>query len=190
MTNELLMDFSDYARSVGTSRQYVHKLYKQGRLKKALIIDKETGQVMIDKEIADKLLFGLNNLDNTESFNPNQQIDDAVILASSTDEARRFKICFEAISEKNKVYKEHETLVLKKDVEKEAITAALIFRDRIQAIPNQVSQKIVGLTSKFAIKSILTEHINKVLERLSTQDVNNLYAEQNNNKDEEDVCLS
>lgn len=169
----MIMTFSDYAKSIGKSKVYIHKLYKQGRLKKALVRDQETGKIMVNKKIADKILFGTNMLNNAEFISTNQLVEDTTILNSSTDEARRFKICFEAIGEKNKVYKENETLVLKADVEKEASTAALIYRDRMLGVPGQIAAKLVGLTSQFEIKKIMTEHIMKVLDKISTKTIDN-----------------
>ncbi|MES2614088.1 MAG: hypothetical protein V4591_01595 [Bdellovibrionota bacterium] len=53
------MKFSDYAKSIGKTRGYIHKLYVQGRLDKAIYSDK--GKKRINKEIADAILKGLSD---------------------------------------------------------------------------------------------------------------------------------
>ena len=165
------MNFSQYAKHIGKSCAYVTKLINQGRLKKSMIVDDMTGKIFIDSEIADRLLKGddskVHEDINTDPEHVEDQYEDDRILNSSYDEAKRIKLCLEAISEKIKIQKERKLLLPADEVKKEAEKAALILRDRLLLIPAQAASKISGMTSVFDIKNILLKFITDTLEDFS-----------------------
>ena len=173
LTN-MIMSFSDYAFSISKSRQYIHKLYTQGRLKKALIEDPKTGKIMINKKIADNILNG-DRL-NSEEIESHEKLEEEY-ETKSYEQSKRMKIFYEAKQEKVKFEKEIKKLVSQEDVDKQALTSALIFRDKMLSIPTRIAPMLVGKTSIFEIKNILIEYITSVLEGISNINDSNFLKE-------------
>lgn len=164
------MSFIEYAKHIGMSKQYVSKIFLEGRLRKAILLD-EKGKTFIDSDIADKLLKGdeseIHEDINTRPENVEDQYEDDRILNSSYDEAKRIKICLEAISEKIKIDKERKILLPADVVHKEAENAALVLREKLLIIPSQLASDLSKMTSSFDIKNLLAESIANVLEEFS-----------------------
>lgn len=178
------MTFTEYASHMGTSRQYVSKIFKQGRLKKALVTD-EFGKLYINSEIADRLLRGQEDdviklfeepivpvsrdevtSMSAEDFDTN--IDDETILKSSYDESKRIKTCMEAIEAKIRIEEKRKTLLSAEEVEKDAERFGLLLRDKLMLIPSRIADDLSGKTSIFDIKNIISNAINEVLEEVSS----------------------
>jgi hypothetical protein len=158
------VSFAEYAKYVNKSRAYIHKLYKQGRLKNAVFTDAKTGRIMVNKKVADKILSG-SKLDAEEY--DSQFKDDKEFMSMSYDEARRMKTFYEGKMERLKHDKESGKLILVEDVKKAAYETGLIFRDKILSIPSQVAPILAEKTSPFEVKNVLTEYITRVLDELS-----------------------
>lgn len=167
----MIMTFSEYANSVGKSKVYIHKLYKQGRLKKALVEHPESGKIMVNKKIADKILTGSKF--NDEVFDQNCNNDDE-FLSMTYDEARRMKIYYEGKMERLKHEKEIEKLVSSEDVKNDAYKASLILRDTLLAIPGQIAPVLSTMTSIFDIKKTLTDCIKSALDNMCKANLNKL----------------
>lgn len=172
MTESEIMSISDYAKSVGKSRQYIHKLYKQGRLKKAIFKDQKTGQIMIKKQLADKLTGLLKKNDLMEmTENDNLKDSDADFESLSFDQSRHMKVFYEAKQERVKYEEKIEKLISADDVEKDAFKTAIILRDSILSIPAQVAPISSSMTSIFEIKNTLTEYLKKTLQNICNENL-------------------
>lgn len=165
------MKFSDYAKSIGKTRGYIHKLYAQGRLDKAIYTD--NGRKRINKEIADAILKGLSNKNlytkqetnfDTRYTNKNQLTIDSEFESITYDQARRMKVYYEAQLEKFHLEKEKGKYLLAEDVKKEAYRTGLIFRDKVLALPAQIVSELIDITSEFEMQNYLQECLSNAIE--------------------------
>lgn len=178
------MKFSDYAKSIGKTRGYVHKLYIQGRLDKAIYMD--MGRKRINKDIANAILNGLSNKNLSTSLetnsegrytnrytnknncidtsNTSQSINDSEFESLTYDQARRMKVYYEAQLEKFHLEKEKGKYLLAEDVKKDAFRAGLIFRDKVLAVPSQVASDLSDMTSEFDIQNFLHGYLTAAIE--------------------------
>ncbi len=178
------MKFSDYAKSIGKTRGYVHKLYVQGRLDKAIYTD--MGRKRINKDVADAILKGLsdknlytkqetnrdirytnrytnkNNCNYTSNIT--QTIIDSEFESLTYDQARRKKVYFEASTEEFNFQKLKGKYLLAEDVKKEAYRTGLIFRDKVLAVPAQVVSELIEMTSEFEMQNYLHECLSTAIE--------------------------
>ena len=166
----MLVSFSEYARHIKKSKGYVNKLLRQGRLNKAIVVSND-GKRFLNMEVADKLLIGCEDeTDHIFESDPakiEDQFEDSRILNCTYDEAKRIKLCLEAISEKNKILKERGQLVLIEEVKREAEKFGLLMREKLLLIPTRISDDLSCMTSIFDIKNLLAQTISETLEEIS-----------------------
>ena len=166
------MTFAEYARHIGKSKAYVAKLLKEGRLKKAIVIDEATGRTYLDKELADKLFKGekveINDVINTNPEDMEIKFTDESVCELSYDEAKRLNICHDIIEKKISIAERRKLLVPVEEVDRHAEKIALILRDKLTLMPSQVAPHILGLPSIFEIKTYLSKAINNILEEISS----------------------
>lgn len=112
------MNFTEYAKNIGKSNEYVHKLFKEGRLNHAVYIDEYTGSKRIDPKIADKIFRGenlfegemqLNNQSNSSTL-----FDDSQILEQHSAERLKkkkaeFQANLDSVQKENSSTEEDET---------------------------------------------------------------------------------
>ncbi len=101
----MIMTLTAYARAIGKSKQYIHKLYQQGKLKESIITDDKTGKIMVVKKIADMELSGKLscNINTIDQYN---QLENNTLVNSSIEEAELTKLYYEGLMEKAK-YEAH-----------------------------------------------------------------------------------
>lgn len=161
-----MMTLTAYARTIGKSKQYIHKLYQQGKLKESIVTDEGTGKVMIVKKIADlelsgKLPYNINTTDQDNSSENNPPVN------SSIEEAKLTKIYYEGLMEKAKYEEYVGTLIEVDEVRNEALRAGLILKERVLSVASQVAPKILGLNSIFDIKNIINKYMTDALREFS-----------------------
>ena len=166
---QMLMTLTEFSRRVNKDKSYIHRIKKQGRLDKAIIYDESQQKDLIDFDIAQKIILSdhtLNHLKTDEFSNEDDNLTEDITY----NEAKKIKMIYEAKLEKLKYEKEIEKYVDKKEISEKIEKGFLILKERLLAIPNQVSHQCVGIHSVLTIKSILDEKIQEQLEILSDMD--------------------
>lgn len=161
-----MMTLTAYARTIGKSKQYIHKLYQSGKLKESVVVNEKTGKIMIAKNIADMELSGkLTQKIRTVDANNHYNSDGKINL--SLEEARLTKLYYEALMEKAK-YEKHIGMLIEVDsVRKTALKAGLILKERVLSVASRMAPILLGQNSVFDIKNIITQYLSEAFQEFS-----------------------
>ena len=105
-----------------------------------------------------------------EKFNIDSSIDPDEFRTMTYEESKRMKVYYEAKLEKFKLEKEMGKYISREEVEKEGYRTGILIRDKIFAVPGQVSSLITDLDSEFEVKNILLEYLAHAFQEAISRD--------------------
>lgn len=158
---------SEFARRVGVTRQRVHSLLKEGRLK---LVGKKGKRQKLDFEKS------LAAYEKTRDPSKPSKIAAAAEMVEDGDDvaedggwtfakARREREAAAARRQKIKLAEEEGRLVSKKEVDADGFAVGRIMRDGLQSWPSAMRERLAHKTPK-AIFKILTEEVAALLAEL------------------------
>lgn len=162
MEDKTLVSQSAYARLRGTSRQYVNRLVRSGKL---TLVDGKVDPEKADAELSE-------NTDETRAnsgLSNREPVAEAETGIGSTSlmEAKRLHEEYKARLAKLRYEEARGLLVEKSEVEREAYAVGRVVRDAMLAIPSRLRDMLAAEDDAKAVHRILERDVLHALDELS-----------------------
>lgn len=158
---------AEFARRVNVTRQRVHSLVKEGRLR---LVGKKGKRKLLDFEKSVRAFESTKDPTKESKIAPGGLVEDSDDVADdggwSFSKARRERETANARRQKLALKKEEGKLVVRKEVERDAFSIGRIMRDALLAITPRIQDALVAARTRKKVNALLSKEIDGVLAEL------------------------